>query len=77
MSKDIIYPKVVVLCTNSEGTPEFHTCVPAVTHQQMVEGDHYTLAKENAEENGYEGPMVAFDATDPAAKQLGEVLAWL
>lgn len=77
MSKDVIYPKVIVLCTNSEGAPEFHFCSPACSHQDMIEGKHYDLAKENAETNGYEGPMIAFDATDPAAKQLGELLSWL
>ncbi len=77
MSKNIIYPKVIVLCTNSEGAPEFHTCSPEVTHQQMIEGEHYVLAMGNAENNGYTGPMIAFDKTDPAAKQLGEVLGWL
>ena len=34
-------------------------------------------AIENAESNGYEHPMLAFDAHDPAAKQLGELLAWI
>lgn len=72
-----VYPKVVVICTNSEGAPEFHTCVPEVTQEQIDNGDHYTLAKENAEHNGYTGPMIAFDKSDPAAKRLGEILAWL
>lgn len=77
MPTDVIYPKVVVLCTNSNGEPEFHTHTPVVTHQQMINGDHYDLAKENALHNGYEGPMIAFDKTDLAATQIGEVLAWL
>lgn len=69
--------KVVVLCSNAEGMPEFHTCTPEVTQAQIDEGEHYQLAIDNAEDNGYEGPLIAFDATDPAAKQLGEVFAWL
>lgn len=73
MPKDVIYPKVVVLCRNSEGEPEFHSCTPAVTHQQMVDGVHYDLAKEHAADNGYEEPMIAFDKTDVAARQLGEL----
>jgi hypothetical protein len=64
------YPKVVVLCTNSEGAPEFHSCAPEVTEEQLEAGEHYTLARENAEFNGYREPMIAFDANDPAAKQL-------
>lgn len=72
-----LYPKVVVLCTNSEGAPEFHTCTPQVTQEQIDDGEHYELAKQNAEDNGYSDPMIAFDATDPAARQLGEILPWL
>ena len=77
MPESKIYPKVVVLCRNSQGESEFHTCAPEVTHQQMLDGVHYDLAKENAADNGFEEPMMAFDKTDTAAKQLGEVLAWL
>lgn len=73
----IQYPKVIVLCTNSEGAPEFHTCSPQCSKAELDEGYHYDLAKENAEQNGYTGPMIAFGEKDPAAKQLGEVLAWL
>lgn len=68
--------KVIVLCTNSNGAPEFHTCTPEVTPQQVDEGEHYELAKQNAADNGYEGPMLAFDTKDPAARQLGDLLAW-
>lgn len=71
------YPKVFVLCINSEGAPEFHTCTPAVTQEQMAQGEHYALAKENAADNGYEEPMIAFDENDTAAKQLGDMLIWL
>lgn len=77
MSKDVIYPKVVVLCSNSEGAPEFYTCTPKVTQEEVMNGEHYDRAKEEAEDNGYEGPMIAFDANDPAANQLGEILAYL
>lgn len=48
---------------------------PEVTHQEMVEGKHCDLANDNAEYNRFEGPMIAFDATDSAAKQLGKILA--
>jgi hypothetical protein len=69
--------KVVVLATNSEGSPEFCTCTVNVTSAQYDEGEHYDLAKEKAEAEGYEAPMIAFDARDQAARQLGEVLAWI
>jgi hypothetical protein len=39
--------------------------------------DHYELAKGNATYNGFEEPMIAFDAQDEAGKQLGEIHVWL
>lgn len=69
-------PKVVVLCTNSEGAPEFHTCAPKVTKAELEAGRHYNLAMKDASDNGYDEPMVAFDETDPAAKQMAQVLSW-
>jgi hypothetical protein len=69
--------KVVVLCTNAEGAPEFHTCTPEVTPTQIKEGEHYERARENAEHNGYEGPFIAFDATDAAGEMMAEVAKWL
>lgn len=69
--------KVIVLCINANGVPEFHTCTPEVTPEQVANGEHYDLAKENASFNGYENPMIAFDAKDQAARQLGEVQAWV
>lgn len=68
---------VVVLCTNSNGVPEFHTCAPAVTEEQYNNGDHYVLAKANAYDNGYEEPMIAFDAKDVAGRQLSDISFWL
>ena len=72
-----MYVSVIVLCHNSEGAPEFHTCTVEVTELEYADGIHYQGAKENAEHNGFVGPMVAFDASDPAGQQLGEMLAWL
>ena len=71
------YPKVIVLCTNSEGAPEFHSCAPAVTPEQHRQREHYVLAKENAEFNGLTEPMIAFDADDPAAKQLESLASYV
>ncbi len=68
--------KMVVLCRNSEGAPEFHTCAVEVTPTQRASGDHYEMAEDNAVDNGYE-PQFAFEENDPAAKQMGEIHAWL
>lgn len=69
--------KVTVLCTNSDGAPEFHTCSQYCTPDEIYEGVHYALAKENAEFNGYEAPMIAFDVKDPAAHQMSGVHEWM
>lgn len=68
--------KVIVLCMNSSGEPEFFPCTLSVTAAQRAHGEHYQLAIEQAEGQGYQLPMIAFDEHDPAARQLGELLAW-
>lgn len=74
--EEFLYPKVIVLCKNSEGAAEFFTCTPEATRAQLEEGDHLELAKECAEDNGYE-PVMAFDQSDPAAMQMAGVVRWL
>lgn len=69
--------KMVVLCKNVEGAPEFHSCDVDVTAEQAEEGAHYALAIDNATAHGYEGPFEAFDETDPAAKQLFDLGQWM
>lgn len=69
--------KVIVLCTNSQGVPEFYGCAVQATADEYAEGQHYEMAKAQAQREGYEAPMMAFDGGDTAAKQLGEMLAWI
>ena len=66
-----------MLCTNSERAPEFHSCAPEATPEQLREGEHYAFAKENAEFNGFTEPMIAFDADDPAARQLESLATYV
>ncbi len=70
------FVKVAVLCRDSSGQTAIHTCTPEVTAAQYERGEHYEKAKQNAENNSFEGPMMPFDAADPAAKQLNETAAW-
>lgn len=69
---EFISVKVVVLCTNSEGSPEFCTHEVQCTKKQYDDGDHYDIAKNAAAKEGYETPMVAFDENDAAARQLDD-----
>lgn len=68
--------KVAVLCQGGSG-PVLHACEVDVTQAQVDNGEHYDLAKESAEAEGFEQPMIAFDAADPAARQLSSVAGWL
>lgn len=68
--------KLVVLCRNSEGAPEFFKCELQTTEAQVQNGEHYALAENAAEDQGFEGPMLAFDRNDPARRQLEELASW-
>lgn len=71
------YPiKMIVLCSNGDG-PYLHTCEVRPTAEEKEDGELYALAKENAEDNGLQVPMMAFAADDQAASQLGAVAQWL
>ena len=59
--------KVVVAATSADGTPDFFACCVECYQHQYDEGEHYDKAKEAAEDEGYEGPMVAFDENDGPA----------
>lgn len=69
--------KLIVVAKNANGSPDVHTCEPLVTQEQHESGDHYALGVENAEFNGYEGPMIVFDEHDDAATRMAAALTWL
>ncbi len=77
MSSEKELVRVGVLCFNSLGEPELHSCAVEVTEQERRDGVHYDMAKENAMFNAYENPMIAFDGSDPAATHGVDTLAWL
>jgi len=62
--------KVAVLAHNAQGEPEFFLARVDCTTTQVDGGEHYDIAIADAKAQGYEGTMIAFDATDAAAKQL-------
>lgn len=72
-----VYVKVAVVCVNANGEPDIHTCSPEVTEEQIDNGHHYDLAKQNAVFNGYREPMIAFDLKDDAAQKLLETHRWM
>ncbi len=62
--------KMVVAAQGQDG-PDLYFCKVDCTEQQYADGDHYDRAKEAAEENGYEGSMIAFDEHDPPKPLFG------
>ena len=56
--------RVLVACTNANGSPDFHLFIGQVGEAEIGNGGHYELAKESAAEEGCQGPFVCFDETE-------------
>jgi hypothetical protein len=56
--------KCVVACRNAEGSSDFYFCKVECSQEEYDYGDHYDKAEDAARDDGYEGPMVAFDEND-------------
>ena len=55
---------VVIACRNAAGEPELVSTIVECTESEYDLGMHYDFAIENAEEAGYEHPMVCFDEAE-------------
>lgn len=62
--------RCAVACINASGEPDLHFVKVKCTGAQLEEGLHYDAAKSNAEDEGYEKPMIAYDEMDYAGKHL-------
>lgn len=60
---------VIVVCEAADGVPELVGYDVSVNQHQYDEGQHYDLAKELANEDGYR-VIFAFDMNDTAGRQL-------
>ena len=56
--------KCVVSCRDASGTPSFCPCTVEAETEQYANGEHYDLAKEKAEEEGYEDVGLVYDEND-------------
>lgn len=56
--------RVVIAGTNGNGDPDFYFCKVDAPEDAIAEGDHYVAARIQAQTDGYEGEMVAFDEDD-------------
>lgn len=67
--------RIVVACHNASGMPDLPIINVAATSQDIDEGRYYDRAIALAEDAGYQGPFVCFDANEyrpilSAARQL-------
>jgi hypothetical protein len=68
--------KCVVAATNANGEPDLYFLKVSCTNRQYSAGEHYARAKQAAEDEGYEEPMVAFDQCDAAGKAMLPLFQW-
>jgi hypothetical protein len=61
--------KCVVACRDASGVPTLYPCVVRITKDGYDGGDHYDLAREEADDAGYEvGPgTLVYDEDDGPA----------
>jgi hypothetical protein len=70
----VVKVKIVVACTNANGDADLFFFVMKIAEEHYNNGDHYDAAKDHAEANGYEAPMVVFDDSMPTA--LENIFVW-
>jgi hypothetical protein len=56
--------KIIVACSNSKGSGDMFVCEVNASEDQVNNGDHYDMAKNLAEDSGYEAPFVCFDHSE-------------
>jgi len=62
--------RCIIACTNSNGEPELaHTTVNC-TEEEIENGEHYDVAKEQVEDQGYENPCWATDEDNSVTSHL-------
>jgi hypothetical protein len=77
LAHELEHALVVVLCQTQEGVPHCYVSQTQISHQQAVFKKHYEFAKKAAEQQGFKGPMLAFDGSDVVAQQLRDALSVL
>lgn len=65
-----ITQRILVAGTNAGGEPDFFACVVTAAQSDFDDGTHYEMAKELAEDEGYEGPFVCFDENNQRGMSL-------
>lgn len=67
--------KCVIACHNAAGSPDLFFCKVNCAEKDYGNGEHYDRAQNEARNQGYEGPMVAFDEND-GPKALFDLFVW-
>jgi hypothetical protein len=74
VNNGVVKIKIVVACTNASGDADLFFFVIKIAEEKYDLGYHYDAAKDHAEANGYEAPMVVFDDSMPTA--LENIFVW-
>lgn len=64
-----------IIAANSINGPDLFFCKVQGTEEQIDNEDHYDVAKGEAQNHGFEHPMIVFDQYDPP-KCLFDLFAW-
>jgi len=59
--------QIALACRNASGEPDMPVFTVAVTQSEYDEGIHYDKAEAMAQDAGYEGPFIGFDASEHKA----------
>jgi hypothetical protein len=73
----IVGLRVMVACeSNANGEPDFYFCKVNCRRAAYNAGEHYHIAEQKAEKEGYEGKMVSFDEHDSAGRAIVDHFVW-
>lgn len=68
---------IVVAGLNANGDPDLYFVIlTSVSHGQIDFDEHYAFAREQAQDHGYEEPLVAFDAKVDCLGALEQLFTW-
>jgi len=59
--------QIALACRNASGEPEIPVFTVTATQSEYDEGVHYNKAEALAQDAGYEGPFIGFDASEHKA----------
>jgi hypothetical protein len=68
--------KCIVPAFNASGEPDFFFCIVECTEEQYNDGQHYKVAREEADSEGYEEVGLVYDERDSGGKAILNCFEW-